>query len=212
MSFVSKADGRDTRWAEHRVERRRELVEATLRAIRRHGARLGMEDIAAEAATSKTVIYRHFGDRVGLYLAVVEKVAENILADLHTSVTWERPDDLARLVSDMATSYLGLVERDPEIYRFVMNRPLVDRPIDDDPVTGLTNRIGDQVSAVLRGHGYDADTADSLGHGLVGFVRAVSAQWVAAGMRRPRSQVVTDLTDFFRPVFAAAAPAAVLSR
>ena len=33
-----------------------------------------MDEIAAEAGTSKTVLYRHFADRAGLYLAVVESV------------------------------------------------------------------------------------------------------------------------------------------
>ena len=51
-------DGRDARWAEHRVERRRELVESTLRAIRKYGAGVGMDEIAAEATTSKTVLYQ----------------------------------------------------------------------------------------------------------------------------------------------------------
>ena len=69
-----RSDGRDTRWAQHRLARRVELVEATLKAIRRHGAGVGMDEIAAEAGTSKTVIYRHFGDKAGLYLAVVEAV------------------------------------------------------------------------------------------------------------------------------------------
>ncbi len=200
MGFVeTRIDGRDARWAEHRIERRRELVESALRAIRREGPGVGMDDIAAEAGTSKPVLYRHFGDRVGLYLAVVEKVAQNILADLHTSVGWQRPDDLSRMVDEMASSYLGLVERDPDIYRFVINRPLVDRPLTDDPVNGLTNRIGDQVATVLCGHGYEPERASTLGHGLVGFVRGAAAQWVAGGMTRARDAVVADISALFRP-------------
>ena len=70
----TNVDGRDTRWAQHRAQRRRELVEAALRAIRRHGPGVGMDEISAEAGTSKTVVYRHFRDRTGLYAAVVESV------------------------------------------------------------------------------------------------------------------------------------------
>jgi AcrR family transcriptional regulator len=201
-----RADGRDTRWAEHRRERRHELVEATLRAIRRHGAGVGMEEIATEAGTSKTVIYRHFGDRPGLYLAVVEQVAQFILDDLRTSVGWDRPDDLDVLVTDLARSYLRLVQRDPEIYRFVMSRPLVDT--DDDPVSGLTMRIGQQVAAVLCRHGYTSARADAWGHGLVGFVRAATDQWIRAGMVREPAEVADDLAVLFTPAFAATAPVA----
>ena len=41
-----------------------------------------MDEIAAEAGTSKTVIYRHLGDRLGLYLAVCESVDALILAEI----------------------------------------------------------------------------------------------------------------------------------
>jgi AcrR family transcriptional regulator len=67
-----------TRWDEHRITRKRELIEHALRAIRKHGAAVGMEEIAAQAGTSKTVIYRHFGDRAGLYAAVVANVHDYI--------------------------------------------------------------------------------------------------------------------------------------
>ena len=56
-------DRRDSRWDEHRKARRRELVDAALTAVGRHGAGVGMDEIAATAGTSKTAVYRHFADR-----------------------------------------------------------------------------------------------------------------------------------------------------
>ena len=38
-----------------------------------------MEEIAAEAGTSKTVVYRHFADRAELYVAVCNRVASQLL-------------------------------------------------------------------------------------------------------------------------------------
>ena len=61
-------------------------MEATLRAIRRHGSGVGMDEIATEAGTSKTVLYRHFGDKSELYLAVTESVHALILRDLQASL------------------------------------------------------------------------------------------------------------------------------
>jgi len=197
----SRADGRDTRWAEHRLQRRTELVESTLRAIRRQGATVSLDEIAAEAGTSKPVIYRHFGDRPGLYRAVVEKTAQFILDDLHALVDRERPDDLSALVRDLANGYLQLVQRDPEIYRFVMSRPLVDGDLGDDPVTGLTMRIGEQIADLLRAGGYDAARADTWGHALVGCVRAAIDQWIRSGMPRAAEAVATDLADLLGPAF-----------
>lgn len=203
-------DGRDTRWTEHRLQRRRELVESTLRAIRRHGATLGMDDIAAEAGTSKPVIYRHFGDRPGLYRAVVEKVAQFILDDLRTSVGWDTlsgvtgdgdGDDLTQLIRDLTLSYLRLVQRDPEIYRFVLSRPLVDGDPADDPVTGLTMRIGGRIAELLRANGVPPARADTWGHGLVGCVRAATDQWIRSGMTRPAADVADDLCDLLGPAY-----------
>src|SRR5690606_22352587 len=122
------------------------------RAIRRQGPAVGMDEIAAEAGTSKTVIYRHFGGRTGLYLAVVEAVDEVILQDLDAAMSGTDPEDLVGLVRDMVGSYLSLVAKDPAIYRFVVSRPLLDRPVPEDPVAGLTDRIGDRVAAVLSEH------------------------------------------------------------
>ena len=194
-------DGRDTRWVEHRRLRRVELVESTLRAIRRQGATVSLDEIAAEAGTSKPVIYRHFGDRPGLYRAVVEKTAQFILDDLQTLVGRERPDDLSGLVRDLANGYLQLVQRDPEIYRFVMSRPLVDGDLTDDPVAGLTMRIGERIAGLLRAGGYPQARADTWGHALVGCVRAATDHWIRAGMPRPAEAVATDLADLLGPAF-----------
>lgn len=200
----AQLDGRDTRWTAHRLQRRRELVESALRAIRRHGATVGMDGIAAEAGTSKPVIYRHFGDRPGLYRAVVEKVAQFILDDLRTSVDWDTTfdgagDNLTRLIRDLTHSYLRLVQRDPEIYRFVVSRPLVDGDDADDPVTGLTMRIGGRIAELLRADGVGADRADTWGHGIVGCVRAATDQWLRAGMDRSAADVADDLCDLLGP-------------
>ena len=46
-----------------------------------------MDEIAAEAGTSKTVIYRHLGDRLGLYLAVCESVDALILAEIDVAAS-----------------------------------------------------------------------------------------------------------------------------
>lgn len=199
----TSTDGRDTRWVAHRATRRRELVDASLRAIRRHGPSVGMDDIAAEAGTSKTVVYRHFGDRTGLYAAVVDSVDQRILDSLGAATAGTDPDDVVTLVRDMVNAYLLLVEKDPEIYRFVITRPLLEGPVEEDPVVGLTDRIGDQVTAALTQHlhrqGSDASCAPTWGHGLVGFVRAAADHWMATDRARTRDAVVADVTTLFTP-------------
>ena len=105
------------------MKRRGQLVEAALKAIQRHGAGVGMDEVAATAGTSKTVLYRHLGDRAGLYRAVVEAVDETILADL--AAARASGDDVVSRIAAMVRSYLFMVERDPEIYRQVEQLPEV---------------------------------------------------------------------------------------
>lgn len=210
------ADGRSTRWDEHRAARRRELVDATLRAIREHGAGVGMDDIAATAGTSKTVVYRHFTDRQGLYAAVCESVDRRILrtigtvvgapaSDLTTAQTTPRT-----LVAAAIDAYLALVEKDPEVYRFVVTAPLLDRS-EGDPAAPVTDHIAAQLSeliaAAMSSAGRDASAAPVWGAGLVGMVRAAADQWLADPARVTRTELTERLTDLAWGGLSAAWPA-----
>lgn len=197
-------DGRASRWDEHNSLRRRALVEDAVRAIREHGPSVGMDEIAAFSKTSKTVLYRHFGDKAGLYRAVVESVHEFILRKLplEDAVTFE-PRDLVRTLAD---AYLAVVERDRNLYLFVSTRPAGETPV-DDPVLGITTRIGNEVAdafrAWLRRHGLDEEPANTWGHGAVGFIWAVADRWIITNLRRPRAEVVDYIDQLFAPAFAA---------
>ena len=205
--MTTTIDGRDARWAEHRVARRRELVDHALRAIRHHGAGVGMDEIAAQAGTSKTVIYRHFGGRAGLYVAVVESVHQFIHHGLQAALELSDPEDLSLLVRDLSDAYLALVERDPEIYRFVLNRPLEGPAAAVDPLGGLPELIGDHVAGAIAAHlargGQDPSCAATWGHGLVGFIRAAADRWMADGRRERRAAVVDHIAALFTPALAA---------
>ena len=74
-----KTDGRKRRWHQHKVERRNELVDGTLEAIRRRGSNVSMDEIAAEIGVSKTVLYRYFVDKNDLTTAVMMRFAQTTL-------------------------------------------------------------------------------------------------------------------------------------
>lgn len=173
----------------------------TLRAIRKHGAGVGMDEIAAQAGTSKTVIYRHFGDRAGLYAAVVAQVHQFIHADLSTTLELNDPAELSALVLDLADSYLQLVERDPEIYRFVRNPPVPNSEV--DPWGGLQEPMGAHLSELiadqLRRQGGDPACATTWGHGLIGLMRAAADAWMASNPRPPRTEVLEHLRALVVP-------------
>jgi AcrR family transcriptional regulator len=197
-------DGRSTRWNQHRAIRRRELVDATLRAIRQHGAGVGMDEIAAVAGTSKTVVYRHFTDRQGLYAAVCESVDALILRNLalatgHAGGDLTTADFSPRaLVAGAVDAYLTLVEKDPEVYRFVVTAPLLDQT-SGDPAATVTDHIAAQmtevIAAALARAGRDTAAAPVWGAGLVGMVRAAADRWLTdpAMSRHELTEHLTDL-------------------
>jgi AcrR family transcriptional regulator len=195
-STAESTDGRTTRWEEHRRARRSELVETTLAAIRRHGAGVGMEEIATFAGTSKTVLYRHFADRAELYLAVCARVEELVERQLRAAMA--QAEGPREMISASIGSYLAIVESDPEVYRFVVHRPGLDRPV-DDPVSGLTAAIGDQVAAALAAQlaaaGRDTAAAGPWGHGLVGLVHSATDHWLGQNPRMHRAALTDHLTQ-----------------
>ncbi len=195
-------DGRATRWERHNATRRTRLVQDAVRAIRAHGPGVGMDEIAAQAGTSKTVLYRHFGDKAGLYAAVVESVHDFILRTLplDEASTLEPRE----LVITLADAYLAVVERDRNLYLFTTSRPTGETPT-EDPVLGITTRIGNAVSDAIRSwlrrEGLDEEPANTWGHGAVGFIWAVSDRWIVTNLRRPRAEVVAYIDQLFTPAF-----------
>jgi AcrR family transcriptional regulator len=189
VTSASPTDGRSARWDEHRLTRRRELVESTVRAIREHGAAVGMDEVAAAAGTSKTVVYRHFTDRAGLYAAVADRVDGTIIRGITRAANGPDGEPLPprEVVRAVIAAYLHLVEDDPEVYRFIVNAPLLlpgERP-EGDVAAGMTGRIAEHVAGIVGGVDgsapADPATATLWGVALVGMVRAAADTWLAEG-------------------------------
>ena len=189
-------DRRDSRWDEHRKARRSELVDAALTAVGRHGAGVGMDEIAATAGTSKTAVYRHFADRGELHTAVCARVAEQLTGTLRAAM--QRSTDPRGMLGAAIEAYLAFLEADPEVYRFVVHtRPA--GPGDGDPLTTLSDLVGDQAAALvgeaLRRAGADETPAAPWGHGVVGLVRSAADWWLRADRPMPRGGLAAHLTD-----------------
>ena len=195
-----RRDRRSTRWDDHRRARRLELTAATVAAIRTHGADVGMSQVAAQARTSKTVVYRHFADKSDLYEAVCERVASALVKQLQKAMR-EASDPEGTLHAGI-DAYLALIEADPDVYRYVMRPPRLDHPgagSGSDPVSNLTTLIGDHVgeiiSTALRRASRDPAPAVTWGHALVGMVRAAADQWLGGRPDVPRSELARQLAE-----------------
>src|SRR4051812_2079501 len=190
-------DRRDSRWDAHRAQRRQELVDATLAAVGKHGAGVGMDEIAAEAGTSKTVVYRHFADRAELHVAVCNRVAAQLLPKLRAAIEstgWPRD-----MVAAAIETYLAFLEADPELYRFVVHPHGLDRPAGHDPIGSLSDLVAEQaaaaISVALHHAGRDPSAAQPWGHGVVGLIRSAADWWLQADRPMLRSELAAHLTD-----------------
>ena len=220
---VMERDGRSTRWAEHRQKRRRTLVDASLQAIRLRGAGVGMDEIAAVAGTSKTAFYRHFADRSGLHAAITARVLTQILHDVTTAVAKLPSNSVTgqpaprAMVHVAITAYLTLVEKDPEVYRFVVTSPSGERsvaPAADSAMVladAVAVPIGELLAQKLAALGGDPGPAPVWASGVVGMVQAAADAWLRSEPRRSRVELAELLTNLawsgLSPGFEASAPA-----
>jgi AcrR family transcriptional regulator len=187
-AIAPRIDGRSSRWAQHRIARREELIDAAVAAVKRYGSDVGMDQIAAAARTSKPVIYRYFADKNDLYRAVGERAIAQIVQVLRHVPPESDPQTLLRASID---AYLQLLEENPQLFRFItQNRVLNEaeptaaefsRPV----VDVLTAALGEQLRAI----GLDPAGAQPWGEAAVGFIRAASLWWLDHPATMTRAQL-----------------------
>lgn len=193
----SRTDGRSSRWAAHRAARREELIDAAITAVKQHGANVGMDQIAAAAQTSKPVIYRYFADKTDLYRAVSQRVVGDVLTSLVRVMATDPPP--RELIHAGIDAYVGLLEDNPELYRFVAQHPLVgDAPAGAATVVDFSTVVAElltqQLGTQLRANGLDPAFAHPWGEAIVGFISAASIWWIDHRDAMTRQQLADYLS------------------
>lgn len=188
------ADGRSLRWADHNEQRRAELVEAAFTAIREHGHGVGLDVIARTAGTRKPAIYRHFGERVGLYSAVTASVSARLERRLHRAAAdaGEGEAGLRDVLRAIIDAFFSLAEKDPEVYRYVVSPPQVASAVAGQELQGMSDRAGELVVDLLSARVRE-DRLVVWSTALVGAVQATASTWLDQNDRRPRYDVVDDV-------------------
>jgi AcrR family transcriptional regulator len=152
-----------------------------------------MEEIAAQAGVSKPILYRHFDDRADLWLAVGQRVHDELLTAMSSELIVERPP--RETIAAVVDTYLALIEKDTEIYRFVVHGSFADRGMSSDLVHAQMALTASEVARVLgdrlREAGVDSGGAEPWAHGIVGMVQAAADWWIDR-----RSMSRTALVDY----------------
>jgi AcrR family transcriptional regulator len=186
-----KTDGRKRRWHQHKVDRRNELVDGTIEAIRRQGRNLSMDEIAAEIGVSKTVLYRYFVDKNDLTTAVMMRFAQttlipNMAAALSSSL------DGYDLTREVIRVYVETVAAEPEPYGFVMANSSGSK---SKVIADSERIIARMIAVMLRRRmleaGMDTGGVEPWAYLIVGGVQLATHSW----MSNPRMST-DELIDY----------------
>ena len=139
-----------------------------------------MNLIAAEAGITKPILYRHFGDKGGLYRALAERHIDDLLARLRDALTTR--GGLRARTRATVDAYLSAVEEQPQVYRFLMERAAVEEPDVRGQVVGFVRRFGDELAAGIRSEPELADIpperAVVWAHAIAGMVQSTGDWWL----------------------------------
>jgi AcrR family transcriptional regulator len=169
---------RDDRGA-RRAARRAQLLDDAVEAIRELGAGVTMDQLARRGGVTKPILYRHFGDRDGLIAAIAERFATGLLAELDRTLSSE--SDRKALVESTVDAYLGFIEAEPHLYRFLVHQSLVHAPgpISMSPmVNEIARRVALVIGEELRADGSDTGAAVPWAYGIVGLVHQAGDWWL----------------------------------
>lgn len=172
-----KLDGRTERWRQHRLERRREFVDAALVALERHGPTVSMEQIAAAAGVAKPKLYRHFRDKADLINAIQERMAEVLWDRLGTAFSLDVPP--RELIDRSVRAYVNVVDEYPSAFVFMLSGTFMGST---DPVLEEGRRLAGAVVALIaemfRVLGVDPEGAEPWGHGAAAAVGGATFWWL----------------------------------
>ena len=173
-----------------RAGRREALLDAADRIVQRDGPAATMATIAAEAGITKPVLYRHFGDKCGLHAALADRYTGVLLRELQTALEagTDRRDRVERTIG----AYLAGIERQPQVYRFLV---LSDESAQAQTQASFTRRLSALLATGMAAElGVGPLRAAAWAHGVVGMVQAAGDWWLDTPTV-PRADLVAELTD-----------------
>ncbi|MEV5890310.1 TetR/AcrR family transcriptional regulator [Nonomuraea fuscirosea] len=176
-------------------DRRRALLDAADRVIMKEGPEVSMAAIAAEAGVTKPILYRHFGDKRGLYQALADRHVGTVIGRLRPEFGQAGADLRGRAGAAIGV-YLDLVSANLNLYRFLFHRASAEDTRVRSHMTSLVRGLGEELGAMLAAERVVPDPvrAQVLGHAFVGMVQATGDWW----LEHPeveRAQVVKGLVD-----------------
>lgn len=171
----------DARGDDRRERRRAAFVEAADRVIREQGPGISMADVARAAGVTKPVLYRHFEDKGDLYAAIAKHYVAELMDTLAPAFEDAKgPRARIRVTVD---AYFRRLERDPQMYAFLLHRAATERPEAATALTDFIHQLGRRIAVVLETElarfGLDTSAVEPIAHGMMGMAQASAEWWMA---------------------------------
>lgn len=198
----TREDGRDTRWDDHRAQRRDNLLATAIVAIERDGTDLAVAQIAAEAGIPRSVVYRLFRNREDLDEQIRTRIVEDLMSHLAPALD---PEGTIREALDNGMAiYVGWVSRHPKLHEFLGLSQTAQPAAESRVVMGTRTAIATYLAALLEHQlGRLGATAPPTGHannvafGMVGLVEGAVSHWISTPeeSRTSEPELIAFLSD-----------------
>ncbi|MBI5016496.1 MAG: TetR/AcrR family transcriptional regulator [Deltaproteobacteria bacterium] len=185
--------------AERKAERRREILEAAVRAFSRHGYHnCTMSRVAQEAGVADGTLYLYFQGKEDLLISAFRHVMESMLARVDEEVA-QVADPVAKL-RRCVELHLAFMEEDPELAAFLqfqLRQPeeSIRREI-SGPLAGYARRVEAILDQGKAGGAFRSDVGTRLLRRVYfGSIDETVSAWLLRAERGPLSEKAAPLFD-----------------
>ena len=174
-------------------ERRRQLLDAALRAFAAAGYHgTSMDDVATAAGVTKPVLYQHFRSKRALYLELLNDVGAQLMDEI-TKATAEAGGPRQQVEQGFA-AYFRFVEAHPEAFSLLFGSGSRRDVEFADEVRSVEAGVAEAIATLI-----DADVEPEqrkvLAHAIVGLAEGTSRHWMAHDLDLEPDLLARQLAD-----------------
>ncbi|WP_327150020.1 TetR/AcrR family transcriptional regulator [Nocardia sp. NBC_01329] len=195
-------NGYEARWEQHNIERRLHILRAAVELLEENplGADLPVRQIAERAGVAKSVVYRQFSGREDLDRRIRSYLIDHLEAVLDAQLDISS-GSVREIITRTVRAVADWMGDHPNLAAFARSGPPADGPDSVDAISSLKIRISERsrelIETIARTMDADSAALEPVPFAVVTMVEGVLAAWVAdPGSRRPRAQMVADLSDY----------------
>lgn len=178
-----------------RDERRALLLEAALDVFSHHGYHAtAMDDIAERAGVSKPVLYQHFDSKLELYVALAERVRDELVHTVRSALS-STPDNDRRIAATLE-AFFEFVDRPGSGYPLILASDMAAEPAVAVIIEQAQHGCAEAIGRVIQDEtALGSEEAELLGVAISSQVQAVSRYWYETRSPLSRQQTMDLLVS-----------------